>query len=245
MSEVYTIVLYTTALEQYAQAILKFLGIEKFFSLVLHREHCHLIDSKWVKDLSLLSLPMKDVILLDDLVLHARFNPENVLVVRPYRGEKFDNDLSTLSEFLLEIAEARDCRPVMKKFTAFQARKDENKFHQKDQVLRSIATKFMQRLRMSGHKKSTSVCERLEYDFDNIDEDVSMLPPSVIEIHNSSKILKALSNEKSKNQSVSDTSTIDMESDSISLNLSDSTPKNASKHSSAKNCSMDNTPKMK
>jgi len=126
------------------------------------------------------------------LAIHAYFCPENVLVVKPYRGEENDRELSILSEFLLGIADKEDFRPITRTFSVFQNQKAERCFNQKDEVVRKIETKFMQSLRVLPQKKKPySASGKIEYDFEDIDEDVQMTPLGVTHTPNSAKILKS------------------------------------------------------
>ncbi len=101
----------------------------------------------------------------------------------------------------------------MEKFTSFEYQKSSKLFSQKEKIPRQIETKFMQNLRMSSHGKTSSLCKKTEFNFDNIDEDVRMLPPGVIEIQDSYKILKKVSNEKTNMPSSCDTVSVEWEFD--------------------------------
>lgn len=53
-----------------------------------------------------------------------RNQPNNILLVKPYKGERNDNELSKLATFLEEIANKPDVRPVMEGFVSYELNKE-------------------------------------------------------------------------------------------------------------------------
>lgn len=52
-----------------------------------------------------------------------RNQPNNILLVKPYRGDSEDNELFYLAQFLEELADEKDVRPVMERFERFPREK--------------------------------------------------------------------------------------------------------------------------
>lgn len=70
MAQCYNLVLFTSALKEYAHVILKQMKIEKFFCMVLHRGQCQRNPYRQhEKSLAILRIPPKDIILVDVTVL--------------------------------------------------------------------------------------------------------------------------------------------------------------------------------
>ena len=66
MSQVYEIVIYTAGTADYAEAVLKELGLLSWVSRIFHREHCFAVsDSAVIKDLSVISRNLQNIILID------------------------------------------------------------------------------------------------------------------------------------------------------------------------------------
>jgi len=113
MSKHYSIVIYTASSKQYATWVLDQLKIIKYVKRLFHRKH--LVDS-WqgylTKDLSLLGVPMKDVILIDDCLQNSYLCPTNFLQIEAYEGNKDDRALMNLIPFLEDLSQKDDVRNV-------------------------------------------------------------------------------------------------------------------------------------
>mmetsp|Transcript_42574 Transcript_42574/g.49290 ORF Transcript_42574/g.49290 Transcript_42574/m.49290 type:complete len:243 (-) Transcript_42574:266-994(-) len=127
MSKVYTLVLFTTGVKEYAHAILKLTGISSYFSAVLHRSYCQMnSEKKYEKNLSIFEAGMKDLVLVDNSANQGKHQPDNIFVIKAYKGDDSDSELSRISEFLEELAKKYDVRPVMRNFTSFSQRSDDS-----------------------------------------------------------------------------------------------------------------------
>eukprot|EP00331_Platyophrya_macrostoma_P026497 CAMPEP_0176437248 /NCGR_PEP_ID=MMETSP0127-20121128/18495_1 /TAXON_ID=938130 /ORGANISM="Platyophrya macrostoma, Strain WH" /LENGTH=356 /DNA_ID=CAMNT_0017820811 /DNA_START=1 /DNA_END=1071 /DNA_ORIENTATION=+ len=147
MLQHYTLVLYTTGTEKYASAALRVLGIDGFFSLILHRDHCQVNShNKLEKDLSILAASPGDLILVDDSFSHFKNQPDNILLIKPFDGKRDDCELSTITNFLVGMSRINDVRPVMETyFTYKQALKVKNcssLFRETEESPRGFTAKF-------------------------------------------------------------------------------------------------------
>jgi hypothetical protein len=166
-------VLFTAAKKEYAHAVLKAAKIERFFSKVYHRDHClKNSENKLVKNLEIFGKSPSDILLVDDSIVHAELQPENILLVKPYKGESEDRELYILADFLKELSQERDVRSVMKKFAAFKIQAEfTNRQNEKSEILnRRIETKFMQKLKISLIPRTSPISEDSNCDFDADDE---------------------------------------------------------------------------
>lgn len=66
MFKLYELVIYTASLSKYADPLVDMLDPEGLCSYKLFREHCTFVNNAFVKDLTRLGRPMKDVIIVDN-----------------------------------------------------------------------------------------------------------------------------------------------------------------------------------
>ena len=64
------------------------------------RENTLLKDGKYIKDLSNLNRPMKEVVYLDFTDESVTFHKENCILINKFDGDKSDRDLIELIPFL-------------------------------------------------------------------------------------------------------------------------------------------------
>ena len=83
--------------------------------------------------------------------------PNNILIVKPFRGESEDQELPLLAEFLKELSQKDDVRSVRDRFAAFKIQEEFKKSqNEKSQILgRKIEAKFMQKLKISIQPEAT------------------------------------------------------------------------------------------
>jgi import inner membrane translocase subunit TIM50 len=68
------------------------------------RENTALKDGKYVKDLSYLNRPLKEVIYIDFTDEHMDYQQDNVLIVPKFEGDTEDRELVDLMPFLEHLA---------------------------------------------------------------------------------------------------------------------------------------------
>ncbi len=66
MHKYYEIIVYTASLSKYADPLVNHLDKENVCAYKLFREHCTYYNNSFVKDLTRLGRPMKDVIIVDN-----------------------------------------------------------------------------------------------------------------------------------------------------------------------------------
>ena len=108
------VVLFTSAASSYAASYMRLLDPERrIFSALLTREHCTLMDSLYLKDLSLLGRPLERVVCVDDHVGACMLQPNNLVPVSPFLGDIEDHDLSHVLSVLHRLRDADDVRPKL------------------------------------------------------------------------------------------------------------------------------------
>jgi len=104
LSQFYEIVIFTTQHHYTAMPILEKLDPYNFFIMYkLFRESTRSSENGPVKDLSYLNRPLDRVIILDTHPEHVVPNPENAIVLPPWKGEPDDKGLIELIPFLESI----------------------------------------------------------------------------------------------------------------------------------------------
>ena len=120
MSEVFDIVIYTTAVREYAETVISELGIKKYVSRLFYRNQIGSeIPISTLKDLSLVGADMKRMILIDDARRNTTRYSDNSILLPPFKGNQKDKWLSLLRPFLQKIVEYEDVRSVGKRFNTY------------------------------------------------------------------------------------------------------------------------------
>lgn len=121
------LVLYTAALKVYADELLHYYDINKYFTLKLYRNSCITINNNYSKDLKIViqkllnqqlknkndipkSLLIKNnkihynnIIFIDNLEENCILQPKNSIVIKDYIGQKNDKALYKLINFLKNL----------------------------------------------------------------------------------------------------------------------------------------------
>lgn len=70
------------------------------------------MNKKYIKDLRLVSKKLKNIVLLDNNPNSGLIQPDNLLLIKTFRSEQEDNQLSNLEDFLIYLAKLDDVRSV-------------------------------------------------------------------------------------------------------------------------------------
>lgn len=101
LSQWYEIVIFTSQPFYVVEKIIEKLDPDRrYIAYQLFRESCRQQDGKLIKDISHLNRDPRKVILLDTNPEHVSLQPENAIVMAPWRGEKGDRELVGLIPFL-------------------------------------------------------------------------------------------------------------------------------------------------
>ena len=129
MGKYFEIVIFTSAEEDYANLVLKELDKRNIISHKLYRKHTNQSNGVFLKDLSKLGRDIKKICIIDNTKENYGLQPENGLHISSYLGDQCDNELLSLSDDLMKIANSDldDIRPVVKEInTNMQNRYKEN-----------------------------------------------------------------------------------------------------------------------
>jgi carboxy-terminal domain RNA polymerase II polypeptide A small phosphatase len=109
-------VLYTASMNIYANPLVDTLDQDRLIPMRLYREHCFNYMGSYIKDLSLLGRPMKDVIIVDNSPNAYFFHPENAVPILSWYDDPDDRCLFELIPLLEALSHVDDVRPIIPKF---------------------------------------------------------------------------------------------------------------------------------
>ncbi|KFA56247.1 hypothetical protein S40293_00136 [Stachybotrys chartarum IBT 40293] len=118
LSQYYELVLFTTVPFHAAEPLIRKLDPFVLVMWTLGREATKFEDGELVKDLSYLNRDLSKVIMIDTKAKHVRKQPENAIILEPWKGDPSDKELVALIPFLEYICamEYPDVRKVIKSF---------------------------------------------------------------------------------------------------------------------------------
>jgi Dullard-like phosphatase family protein len=112
----YVIIVYTASHQSYADSVLNYIDPDnKFIQYRLYRHNCVKVqmesDFIYVKDLRIFkSVPIEDMVMIDNSVLSFAFHLENGIPILPYYNNPDDYELKALTNYLTSIANVDDLR---------------------------------------------------------------------------------------------------------------------------------------
>ena len=111
LSKLFDIFVFTSSQKDYANMIIDKILPQVKSTKRFYRDSCLCQAGYSVKDLSLLKRPMKQVLLVDDMMGSALNNPKSLVRVRPWNGEKDDDLLlGELIDVLEQVSVESDVR---------------------------------------------------------------------------------------------------------------------------------------
>ncbi|KAF2404447.1 NIF-domain-containing protein [Trichodelitschia bisporula] len=118
LSQYYELVLFTSLPMGYADTIIRKMDPYHIIMFPLFREATRYEKGEYVKDLSFLNRPLSRTILIDTKAVHAKHQPENAIILEPWKGAPGDRELVSLIPFLEHVATMGidDVREAIKSF---------------------------------------------------------------------------------------------------------------------------------
>ncbi|KAM4067228.1 NLI interacting factor-like phosphatase domain-containing protein [Hirsutella rhossiliensis] len=118
LSQYFELVLFTTVPFMYGESVVRKLDPFRFIMWPLYREATKFEDGEIVKDLSYLNRDLSKVIIIDTNRSHVRKQPENAIILEPWKGDPKDSELVGLIPFLeyIHTMQYSDVRKVLKSF---------------------------------------------------------------------------------------------------------------------------------
>ena len=103
LSEFYEIIIFTAALQNYADLVIDGIDPEGVVSERLYRQHTINIGNINVKDLNKLGRNIKHIIIIDNCRENYSLQPKNGLNIIDFEGNEYDDELEYLKEDLLKL----------------------------------------------------------------------------------------------------------------------------------------------
>ncbi|KAF1990521.1 NIF-domain-containing protein, partial [Aulographum hederae CBS 113979] len=118
LSQYYELVIFTSLPSTQADPVIRKLDPFRIIMWPLFREATRYERGEYVKDLSYLNRDLSKTIIIDTKAAHVSKQPENAIVLPPWKGDPKDRDLVALIPFLEHIATVGkpDVRPVLESF---------------------------------------------------------------------------------------------------------------------------------
>ena len=118
MSKKFELVIFTASIPNYANKLLDKIDKMGYVPFRLFREHCTLINTAFVKDLSKLGRNLKDVIILDNNPLTYSLNQYNGFPIKSWFDDKNDDELLKIAPILEFLSYVFDVRDYIKKIVS-------------------------------------------------------------------------------------------------------------------------------
>jgi Dullard-like phosphatase family protein len=103
LSEYYEIIIFTAALQNYADLVIDGIDPNGVISDRLYRQHTINIGNINIKDLNKLGRDIKHIIIIDNFKDNYSLQPKNGLNIIDFEGNEYDDELEYLKEDLLKL----------------------------------------------------------------------------------------------------------------------------------------------
>jgi Dullard-like phosphatase family protein len=114
-AELYELVIFTASQKYYADYVINKLDSKNLVAHRLYREHCVISSKKFIKDLSNIGRPLKDVIIVDNSPVAYEWNSDCAIPIETWIGKEDDNALEQLLEVLKDLSQVEDVRKFLAK----------------------------------------------------------------------------------------------------------------------------------
>lgn len=115
MSKHYELVVFTASLSKYANPLLNIIDQKGHCPFRLFREHCTLINTAFVKDLTRLGRDLKDIIIVDNSPVAYALNQDNGFPIQSWFNNKNDTELLKIVPILEFLSYVPDVREYIRK----------------------------------------------------------------------------------------------------------------------------------
>jgi len=128
LSEYYEIIIFTAALQSYADLVLDGIDPDGVISDRLYRQHTMSVGNANIKNLEKIGRNIKHVIIIDNFMENFSLQPKNGLNIVDFEGNEYDEELEYLKEDLIKLVKLNpdDVRCYLKDI---QAKMDKRAIH--------------------------------------------------------------------------------------------------------------------
>lgn len=107
VGELYEVVVFTASVSKYGDPLLDQLDIHNVVHHRLFRESCFQHGGNYIKNLSQLGRPLKDVIIIDNSPASYVFHPQHAIPVSSWFSDAHDNELLDMLDFLEDMSKPK------------------------------------------------------------------------------------------------------------------------------------------
>ena len=107
LSEFYEIIIFTAALQNYADLVIEGIDPDGVISDRLYRQHTINVGGVNIKDLDKLGRDIKRVIIIDNCMENFALQPKNGLNIIDFEGNEYDDELEYLKDDLLKLVKLK------------------------------------------------------------------------------------------------------------------------------------------
>ena len=112
MSKLFEIVIFTAAMQDYADWVIDQLDIKSCVSYRLYRQHLTSHNGSLIKDISKLGRELSKTIIVDNIADNFQKQPENGILIKSWYNDPYDDALIELAALLKVIAKAKMIRQL-------------------------------------------------------------------------------------------------------------------------------------
>ena len=117
LSKFFEIIIFTASEKFYADPIIDILDPQNnIISKRYYRQNCIQKNNFFIKDLKILKIDLKDVIIIDDSISSFFWQLENGVIILPFFDNDEDSELLYLKRFLMKLAFVDDVRDSIMKY---------------------------------------------------------------------------------------------------------------------------------
>ncbi|PQE23037.1 NLI interacting factor-like phosphatase protein [Rutstroemia sp. NJR-2017a WRK4] len=152
LSQYYELVIFTTQPMALAEPVIRKFDPYHIVTWPLFREATLYEKGEYIKDLSYLNRDLSKVILIDTKASHAKRQPENAIILKPWEGDVRDKELVSLIPFL-EYIPTMQYADVRKALKSFEGTHIPTEFAKREAIARK---KFQEQLAEERKKRPRS-----------------------------------------------------------------------------------------
>lgn len=121
----FNVVVFTAGLKEYADLILNCLDpLKNYINLRIYRESCLEFENLFIKDLAILGLDVRELIMIDNCIFSFSLNLKNGVLIPSYYNDTDDKELLNLIEYLEKIRFVEDVRELNEDYFGFETIKN-------------------------------------------------------------------------------------------------------------------------
>ncbi|GMG12195.1 phosphoprotein phosphatase activity protein [[Candida] boidinii] len=105
--EIFEVVVFTASVSRYGDPLLDILDIHKSIHHRLFRESCYNYQGNYIKNLSQMGRPLKDLIIIDNSPASYIFHPQHSVPISSWFSDTHDCELKDLLPFLEDLADRK------------------------------------------------------------------------------------------------------------------------------------------